>query len=1432
MKNILRHIVLATFSLLIIGSSYAREVQSTTKSTTTLKETAAGCQSGSIYKYLDINNVRTLIYSYGNGWFLEDAEYEIPKGSRKMSMFSFSLWIGGIDVNNNLKLAAYRFGQGPTGGTAHIKNDYWPGPLRVDGTASVDEETCAKYDKLFPMTRAEVTEFLAWWDNKAEFPDYTIPKSIIDWPAHGDRSEGQAYYLAPFFDRDGDGTYDPKLGDYPYYDLANTLCPRNLKPGEKITRAKLRNGEPDDTLGILVDQVIKGDQTLWSVYNDKGNYHSETQGEPIGMEIRAQYFAFATNDEINNMTFYSYELVNRSTYTLTGTYFSQWVDSDLGYAGDDYVGCDVGRGLGYCYNGKPNDGTGQVEAYGAHPPAIGVDFFQGPYMDPDFNSDGTPRDNPRFTGDCSILGSEYPDDQMAINGVNFGDGIPNNERFGMRRFVYHNNGGAEYMSDPRYAPEYYLLLRGIWKDNSKMLYGGNAHRSSGAYGPECDFMFPEMSDVCDWGTGGQPPNGAKFWTEETAGNNPDDRRFMQSAGPFTLKPGACNYITVGIPWARSVSGTPWESVKLLQIADDKCQALFDNCFAVLNGPNAPDLTIEEMNKQLIIYITNRKTNDVGNNYQEKYTEFDPTIPNPDSLSHDNRNDSLYRFEGYQIYQLKDATVSAADIMDATKSRLVFQCDIQNGVTKLVNWELDQNLGGNVGTIMVEGADKGISHSFVVTEDKFATGSDNKLVNHRQYYYLAVSYAYNQYKEYKQDDPAFADGQKKPYLQGRTNIKTYTAIPHIPVGEVTRSNYGDGPVITRLQGHGNGGMTLEMSAQSIAELLAKPIADTNNNRYGDPDYPIVYNPTYEVSQGPLMVKVIDPLNVIDGNFTVIFDSMTPGPSGSPFTNPNIQFGKWAMIDNNSGNVYYSDTTTIYPYESLFIDMGLALTINQVTSPSDTSTSGSVTTDNALLSAPSAIYDDPTRIWLSGVPDFDVPASVLNWIRSGTYKGSDTRFYDFDMASDRPADPNKNYQKIQMQTVIDCQTGIELPLGGTWAPYALVAASGQLGPPPYKIGPAYDVASKRYSKMYNIASVDVVLTSDKTKWTRCPVIEMCSDPNLAQGNGTQFGMRVHRSVNVDGDTGVVSADPMYNSDFIQPYGMGWFPGYAINLETGERLNIMFAENSWLSADNGRDMLFNPSCRVFDAGGEPVFGGQHYIYIMGTSPVNYSTTYPAYNPSAYDGGSNFIKEINKPQDIFKTVAYAGAMYVSIPLSVKDQEWLSNTVKIKIRVAKPYQRYYTDWPLPEDSDDKLNNNYPVYGFNTGTISSVKQNTDKAVSDLDLINVVPNPYYAYDDYERNQLDNRIKIVNLPTRCTVTIFDLSGTLIRQFVVDKSGIPEPRSSTAGINTDAKTSIDWDLKNFAGIPIAGGVYLIHVKADNLGERTLKWFGILRPVDLNSL
>ena len=41
---------------------------------------------------------------------------------------------------------------------------------------------------------------------------------IFNWPAHGDIGIGQDYWLAPFYDYDNSGDYDPNAGDIPWYD--------------------------------------------------------------------------------------------------------------------------------------------------------------------------------------------------------------------------------------------------------------------------------------------------------------------------------------------------------------------------------------------------------------------------------------------------------------------------------------------------------------------------------------------------------------------------------------------------------------------------------------------------------------------------------------------------------------------------------------------------------------------------------------------------------------------------------------------------------------------------------------------------------------------------------------------------------------------------------------------------------------------------------------------------------------------------------------------------------------------------------------------------------------------------------------------------------------------------------------------------------------
>jgi hypothetical protein len=74
---------------------------------------------------------------------------------------------------------------------------------------------------------------------------------------------------------------------------------------------------------------------------------------------------------------------------------------------------------------------------------------------------------------------------------------------------------------------------------------------------------------------------------------------MQSAGPFTLEPGAVNDLTVGVVWARATNASdPFASVEKLRKVDDKAQALFDNCFVLIDGPDAPILEMIELDQRV------------------------------------------------------------------------------------------------------------------------------------------------------------------------------------------------------------------------------------------------------------------------------------------------------------------------------------------------------------------------------------------------------------------------------------------------------------------------------------------------------------------------------------------------------------------------------------------------------------------------------------------------------------------------------------------------------------------------------------------------------------------------------------------------------------------------------------------------------------------
>ena len=1605
MKNIFSKFVLVAFLFAALsGTSYAEDCKVCKKNSShksAVQSKAAVCKRAQSTAELNVNNVRALINGYGNMWYDGSvAQYHLPKNSNTCPLFCAALWIGGTDVNDQLRIAALRFGSGG--------DDYWPGPLELK-TASVDLPVCNYFDKHYIITKNEVLAFMSMFDysdagatpNDTYSPD-AVPATIKNWPASGINAN-QSPYLAPFFDANHNGVYEWEEGDYPYYDFNNALCPRTLKAqwGRDYTSHVATTLETEASIvtgGLLSDQVLKGDQTIWWVFNDMGNVHTESLGQPIGMEIRAQAFAFSTNDEINNMTFYTYEIINRSTYELRETFFSQWVDADLGYAFDDYVGCDVKRGLGYCYNGDEVDGPGSG-SYTGIPPAVGIDFFQGPYMDPDGKDnpkidiakmrayypkqlehyllpDGT-YDTISLTDDADLY---YPnawyfvpgDDigNCAINGVNFGNNIVDDERFGMRRFVYYDNSSNAISGEPSKATDYYNYLRGYWKNGQRMKYGGNGI-STGTTDFDCDFMFPGDSDPLFWGTNG---NAVDNWTEVTAGNNPADRRFMQSAGPFTLKPGALNYITVGIPFAQAPSGKAFSSVELLREIDDVCQALFENCFKVLDGPDAPTLVAQEMNNEVILYV--KYDNPASNNFGEKYSEVDPAIVrsytdaegNTQFYSDEQRS---YKFEGYQIYQLKDANVSIADIRDITKAALVAQCDVRNfydsiesvtydsvnrvydtvfndnpslPIGTLVNYTRNSTTGLMTPTIMVEGANQGIKHVFRITTDAFATGRNTNLVNNKEYYFVCVAYAQNRYKEFAIEADKL-DGQKEPYLAGRKDefgrtITPVVAIPHNPSSEnggtVVNAEFGMCPNITRIEGYGNGGSILRLTNESIEELMGapgkpgKPAGKFRADGAGMLKDPCqILNPRYEQNNGPIRVEVIDPLNVKAGKYLIKFDQTE-----------NIVDGNWT-ISKSPDDPTYAENPYLYDEvmsvksdfkigrynEQLFLDLGIAVALSnpqEVASPLVITTQssenflsrywGGFVNDKALLSS-SVTYADNATPWLTAIPDDD-NYWVQNWVRSGTQFAAGTRntftattgeisysenYIDEDYFKSMQTNMNGNPSHLG----VDRYQVFE-EVAGSWAPYGLVSTL----PMHPGFGLRYYVAddhildslcriSSVFARTYNkwtitrkamdnfrnkslnfndlskLPSVQIVFTSDTSKWTRCPVLEMCDDHTQSEGHARRFQIRRHASVDKLGRTAAEAgvtpdAEDMNNPAFIHETGMGWFPGYAINTSTGERLNIMFGEDSRYIQYNGTDMLWNPTFDLTEGTQNYVMGGRHFIYVLNSTDQifydivnNKNSVVTSYKTPSYDYGRwaysmlsslerlmDFVPESDVdrlrcnhgildgesttliPQRDSAALLFASVAWVNMPLvnprfQFKNPVDIPCDVTINLDVNTPYGRYLS----PNGSSVRLfdadvqNSNYPMYMFEltsdiatiTGNATADKSTKSYKDSILSLINVVPNPYYSYSTYETtSQLETKVRFVNVPVGTVVSIYTVDGTLVRRL--------GPTSGTA-------TTLDWDLHNHTGIPIAGGVYLIHFKVPGIGDRVVKWFGTMRPVDLNS-
>ena len=1346
--------------------------------TSTTSGNRADCRPGATEIDMDVNNVRARLRTGGDVWWDGiNGLYVVPKPADGQpavsSIFAGGVWVGGTDKNGNYKLA------GVTYRSQNDNYDWYPGPLDLQGVT--DEPICKNWDEFFTVNGDNVRRHIDNFNQNPELNCDSIPDDVKYWPGQGNPYWNEKYdfplptdqSLGAFWDENKDDIYDPCDGDFPTIEI-------------RACGAESR----DEAKELVPDQMI-----FW-IYNDNGGPHRLTAGEKIKMEVQVQSFAYATNDEINDMTFYRYKLINKADADIIDCYFAMWVDPDLGCYVDDYVGCDmtiVGdkpRSLAYTYNEDAQDGnvgtscTGGLNTYGENIPMIGTDYFRGPRGPKVFlrdnngnilyNADGTKiLVNPREgTGDIDTL-----------------------VELGMTSFIYTNNCGTGNPDPVTCDPEntdiqFYNNLRGLWRTGDPVTFGNSGYTPGST--DTVKYVFPDE------------PN-SNGWNMCTAALGFGDRRTLQATGPLLLQPGAINELIIGAVWVPNVEH-PCPDISKLQNADDIAQALFDNCFDITDGPDAPDIVCVELDRQLVLALNNDEIS--SNNKFLSYKEVDLRAPS-DTIN--------YVFEGYKVYQLANSAVSAQELGDITKARLILQTDLKNGVSEIFNWESEENPNyendpDNQPSALwravrkVQGADAGLQSTISVLEDQFARG-DRRLVNHKQYHFIVLAYAHNNYLDFS---PVTILGQRTPYLEGRQNVRTYTFTPRPIVYENLNSVYGEGVTITRLSGQGAGNNFLDVSKET-REAMVKGTLDNGKITYLD-------------GAGPLNIKIFNPLEVTDGKYR--FDITGSFDSGSKVCalKDDATYTITDISDDDNPVVIGSATSLKTLNEQIIAGRGFSVSVGQVAEPGVENGDGQ---DNGAINQVFAYEDVSGPVWFNSV------VAGNNGLLTVLGPTLSNLFDPIDYTS--ALDPENVYATLGTGNFFPFGISRYLPADNNF-PF--------LSPTNRDIHPIAIDKNSGTIKLNDLNNVDIVFTPNKDLWSRCIVVESASSSYTTGGEfstidgGRQLEVRSAPSIGKDG-----------NPDNSGTTGLSYFPGYAVDVETGERLNIFFGENTVYRGDNVSylnllptdkadyctDMIFNPSSRLLGAGETnslpqlamaQVAGGQHFIYV---TRQKYDECKDLSTRLA-KGGSNFNKRFPFGAITWTAIPLASN---SFPMKSIQEGLIPNELVVKLRVNSAYNKKKVVVDVTKVNNCVVEDPLPSYQFEIRGKQSVDLVKEEYNGALANVNVVPNPYYAYSGYETSQFTNVVKITNLPQRAEITIFSLDGKFIRKF---------SREERPGVNTGNNPSnntaqeypdLEWDMKNFQNIPVASGVYLIHIVAPELGEeRTLKWFGINRKFDPSGL
>jgi hypothetical protein len=471
-------------------------------------------------------------------------------------------------------------------------------------------------------------------------------------------------------------------------------------------------------------------------------------------------------------------------------------------------------------------------------------------------------------------------------------------------------------------------------------------------------------------------------------------------------------------------------------------------------------------------------------------------------------------------------------------------------------------------------------------------------------------------------------------------------------------------ITRLDGEGNMSRAVKIDAQTEQNIL---------------DSIVVEKVGYKRGHGPIVARLTDTVNHAIGHFVLKFNAY----------DTNIDTANWTVYHYDTiGGILLdsvnSSSAIDVGNEQLIPQWGMAIKVKQINYLCQDNTTSCNFRDRIAKPLETTLTFADNNNWLTGVKNTNGLAPI-NWIMSGNY-GGDPIPGD---SIHNPACYHSNYKDMN-NVFAKLADGIVSPgrmvrFGDCdLTPLAISSSVGTNGI--FNSIMAIDLPT-----VYQ-PSIDIVFTSDTSKWTRSPVIELNKD-DLTSLNGGKAGfLRKSASVDKQGNPDGTGT------------GMGWFPGYAIDVETGRRLNVAFCENSTMTADNGDDMIWNPSERLMDNNGNYVLGGQHTIYVFGSE----KNAMPNYDEGEYIYQELSVENPNTFRNVYKNLSW-----VMQPLLSPGKQLNASDARLEVRINKEFKTRVLS---------NRNEGKPMFSWDAVPYEEVLSTTDEIQLKKSEVNIYPNP--------------------------------------------------------------------------------------------------------------